>query len=143
MLDCLQEICLYIGFLYVISSVVHALRKLLLWEKNHFARYGGGWAVITGATDGIGLGYCEELAKRKFNIVMVSRNPDKLQRTAKELEAANPGVQVRTVVADFQRSFEEGFFERIVQEIADLDVSVLVNNIGTLIDIMPFTEHPP
>ena len=32
------------------------------------------WAVVTGATDGIGKGFCEKLAKEGFNIVIVGRN---------------------------------------------------------------------
>ena len=39
----------------------------------------GSWAMVTGASDGIGLGYCKELARQGFNIIMVSRNKEKLQ----------------------------------------------------------------
>lgn len=33
------------------------------------------WAVVTGATDGIGLGFCEVLTQLGFNLVLISRNP--------------------------------------------------------------------
>lgn len=39
--------------------------------KNLFKRYGGGWAVITGATHGIGEAYAFELAKQGFNIAII------------------------------------------------------------------------
>ena len=39
----------------------------------------GDWAVITGATDGIGKGFAKELASKGINIVLVSRTLAKLQ----------------------------------------------------------------
>jgi 17beta-estradiol 17-dehydrogenase / very-long-chain 3-oxoacyl-CoA reductase len=50
-------------------------------------RYGpkGSWAVVTGSTDGIGKAFAMELASRGFNLVLISRNIDKLNATAKEL----------------------------------------------------------
>ncbi|XP_068849372.1 inactive hydroxysteroid dehydrogenase-like protein 1 isoform X2 [Capricornis sumatraensis] len=39
----------------------------------------GRWAVVSGATDGIGRAYAEELASRGLNIVLISRNQEKLQ----------------------------------------------------------------
>lgn len=36
------------------------------------------WALITGATDGLGKALCEELAKIGYNLIMISRNKEKL-----------------------------------------------------------------
>lgn len=44
------------------------------------------WAVVTGATDGIGLGFCEVLAALGFNIVLISRSKEKLDVTAENLK---------------------------------------------------------
>ena len=44
----------------------------------------GKWAIVTGCTQGIGLAYTKELAKRKINVVLVSRNPDKLAALSKD-----------------------------------------------------------
>ena len=41
--------------------------------------------VVTGATDGIGWAYSKQLAKRGINIVLISRNRDKLNNHAQEL----------------------------------------------------------
>jgi short-subunit dehydrogenase len=41
--------------------------------------------VITGSTDGIGKEYAKELAKRGLNIVLISRNIDKLHKIASEI----------------------------------------------------------
>jgi len=45
----------------------------------------GSWAVITGASDGIGLAYCHLLAKQGFNILMISRSEEKLKDVQKQV----------------------------------------------------------
>lgn len=100
--------------------------------RNSISKYGqGSWAAVTGSTDGIGLGFARTLAKYGFNIVLISRNPEKLAKTAEEISRLH-SVQVRTVVADFSKCTENPseFFGRIDEETRDLDVSILVNNVG-------------
>jgi short-subunit dehydrogenase len=41
--------------------------------------------AVTGSTDGIGKEYALELARRGFNVVLISRNPDKLRAVATEI----------------------------------------------------------
>lgn len=45
---------------------------------NLLKRYGGGWALVTGGSEGIGFAIAEELAKDGFNIILVSRSKEKL-----------------------------------------------------------------
>lgn len=50
--------------------------------------------VITGATDGIGREFALQLAKAGFGVVLVSRNPEKLQKLANEIgESLSPRCQ--------------------------------------------------
>ena len=39
----------------------------------------GGWALVTGATDGIGRAYADVLASKGLDVVIVSRSEEKLQ----------------------------------------------------------------
>jgi 17beta-estradiol 17-dehydrogenase / very-long-chain 3-oxoacyl-CoA reductase len=55
------------------------------------------WALVTGATDGLGVAWAHELAASGFNIVLHGRNPAKLATIKAELEAAHQ-VQVRTLI---------------------------------------------
>jgi len=80
---------------YEISSTVydlwlgHVLGRAVDFKKQ------GSWAVITGATDGIGLAYARELAKKGINICLISRTEEKLVRCAKAIEAE---CQVKTKI---------------------------------------------
>ena len=53
-------------------------------------RYGSSkkelWALITGSAMGIGKAYSQELAKIGFNIIMVDKEDDKMEKTQQELE---------------------------------------------------------
>uniref|UniRef100_A0A182N9W6 Steroid dehydrogenase n=1 Tax=Anopheles dirus TaxID=7168 RepID=A0A182N9W6_9DIPT len=87
----------------------------------------GEWALITGATDGIGKAYAQALARKGLNIILVSRTLSKLQDAAKEIETE---FKVRTMViaADFTGGAE--IYEQIQRQIENLEIGVLVNNVG-------------
>ncbi|XP_055329671.1 very-long-chain 3-oxoacyl-CoA reductase-B-like [Paramacrobiotus metropolitanus] len=87
----------------------------------------GEWAVITGATDGIGKAYAFDLARRGCNIILISRSEEKLQKVAKEIESVH-GVKTKIIVANF--SHVEGVYEHIKRELDGLEIGVLVNNVG-------------
>jgi len=122
---------------HLLSNTGRLLEILLVSEKNLIERYGqGSWAVITGASEGIGKAFCLHFAKRGFNIVLIARNQQKLEEVIKEIKRDHPLVQTRVVLADFSESYQQGFIEKIEKETADLDVSVLVNNVGQI-----FIDH--
>ena len=51
-------------FVVFIAKLLWSFVKIILPEKNYGERYGEQtWAIVTGGSDGIGLGFCEELAK--------------------------------------------------------------------------------
>ncbi len=90
----------------------------------------GKWAVVTGATDGIGKEFAFQLAQKGVNIVLISRNPDKLKQVASEIESQHR-VQTKTVAVDFTQSDEE-YEERVEAELKGLEIGVLVNNVGMM-----------
>jgi 17beta-estradiol 17-dehydrogenase / very-long-chain 3-oxoacyl-CoA reductase len=91
----------------------------------------GKYAVVTGATDGIGKAYALALAKQGLSVVLISRTEAKLQAVAAEIDAHNhPGVEkTQYVVCDYSQ-FEGGDGARVAAALAGLDVAVLINNVG-------------
>ena len=60
----------------------------------------GKWALVCGASKGLGLGCAQALAAEGVNVVMVARGAEVLQASAARLREACPGVQVIAVAAD-------------------------------------------
>ncbi|OCT82029.1 hypothetical protein XELAEV_18024537mg [Xenopus laevis] len=101
-----------------------------VWVLGSGAQVGpriGKWAVVTGATDGIGKAYAEELARRGMNIVLISRSPEKLEEAAIHIKQKFK-VETKIIAADFGKPTE--IYERIEAGLRDLEIGVLVNNVG-------------
>lgn len=60
----------------------------------------GRWALVCGASKGLGLGCAQALAGEGVNVVMVARGREALEASAAGIRAAAPGVQVIAVAAD-------------------------------------------
>jgi short-subunit dehydrogenase len=56
-----------------------------------------GLAVVTGCTDGIGKAFAIGLAKKGFNVVLISRSKDKLQATKTEVGASSLSVWLKII----------------------------------------------
>ena len=91
------------------------------------------WALITGSTDGIGLGFAKELCSRGFNVLLHGRNMGKLQRVKSELLTAFPARSVAIAVADAS-DFNQTSLYTLVQQASNLPdggrLRILVNNVG-------------
>jgi short-subunit dehydrogenase len=84
------------------------------------------WALVTGATSGIGESYSRLLAGNNYNIVLVARDLPRLQERAAALEAKF-GISTHVIQADL--ATDEGCL-RVEKYIAENQVDVLVNNAG-------------
>lgn len=85
-------------------------------------------ALVTGPTAGLGAGYAETLARRGFDLVLVSRDESRLETMAVDL-AARFGVQVETLAADLT---SRAGIDRVAQRITESarPIHTLVNNAG-------------
>jgi short-subunit dehydrogenase len=84
-------------------------------------RYGP-WAVVAGASDGIGAAFAEELARHGVRVVLVARRRPLLEELADRL-----GVETRVVALDLST---ESAAEDLAAATADLEVGLLVYNAG-------------
>jgi 17beta-estradiol 17-dehydrogenase / very-long-chain 3-oxoacyl-CoA reductase len=91
------------------------------------------WALVTGASDGIGFGFVQELAAHGFNIILHGRNKSKLEGLVSQVQEQYPTQQFRIFVLDVsQRDDWQDKFKEFVSELKtwEINLKVLVNNVG-------------
>ena len=80
--------------------------------------------------DGIGKAYALALAKKGLNVMLISRTESKLQDVKKEIDDKKyDGVSVSYVVCDYSK-FDKAAKDKVAKAVKDLEVGVLVNNVG-------------
>ncbi len=90
----LQDAIFYLGLYYLTKTALsfttgtyRVFKTFILpsvWPR-YFRKEYGQWAVVTGCTAGIGLGYVEALAENGMDIVLVGRTRSKLDNVAKNI----------------------------------------------------------
>jgi short-subunit dehydrogenase len=102
--------------------------------RDHY----GPWALIIGASDGIGAAFAETLAARGLDVVLVARRRPLLDELAARLSAQH-GVRANVIIADV--STVDGLAE-VLGVVADLEPGMLVANaahpgVGEFLDRSP------
>lgn len=93
---------------------------------NPFYQRYGAWAVVTGASEGIGAAFARELAASKFHLVLVARRQSLLDSLATELTDLY-GIQVHIIATDL--STAKGT-SSVIDACAELDIGLLVQAAG-------------
>jgi short-subunit dehydrogenase len=91
-----------------------------------FVEQFGPWALVTGASSGIGEALARRLAEIGLNLVLVALPDDRLKNVAEDLQS-DYSVRTRVVPVDLSQG---DFLPVIKQATADLQVGLLVNNAG-------------
>src|SRR5260370_11129727 len=87
----------------------------------------GPWAIITGASSGIGKEFARQLAASGINVVLVARRETALIEVGRSI-AKDFKVQYRVIVMDLS---QEGFISKLAEHTKDLDIGFVVSNAGT------------
>lgn len=116
----------------LIPGVVLAVR--LVYTILHYAlgnfsytKYKGEWAVITGASAGIGAGMARRLSKRGINVALLARSIDKLKVVADE--CSKNGVDTKIIPFDFAEALVSDWNE-LESTLKALGPTILINNVG-------------
>ncbi|KAL7495448.1 hypothetical protein ACHAWT_003919 [Skeletonema menzelii] len=131
--DPIPAACVAVGGLKLLSVLLGLLGYIYKWQFRPSFKVTkfGKYAVITGATDGIGKAYAFALAKRGMSIILISRTESKLQEVAKEIDAKNfKGIEkTKYIVCDYS-NFDQKTRDSMEKDLKDLDVGILINNVG-------------
>ena len=135
--------------LYKLSSFTwyHFLRPYNLSKYKQGGK-GEPWALVTGASDGIGVGFAEELASQGFNVILHGRNEQKLQGVKERLLSEWPSRKFEILILDAVA--DAGNTDKMaaaLTEFKDLNIKILINNVGGVAGGKPtfrkFSEQPP
>ena len=87
-----------------------------------------GYALITGATSGIGYELCKLFAADGYNVVLVARSEERLQQVAKEITDKHNVVVFPLAKNLFKREAAEEIYDELKQ--SNIHVTALVNDAG-------------
>lgn len=90
-------------------------------------------ALVTGASDGIGLGFAQELLVSGFNVILHGRNPIKLRKVQAQLQQQHPDCDIKIWIVDAsdQPSWADPSSSLLATLIeSKIVLKVLVNNVG-------------
>lgn len=131
-----------IGFLATGRFAYRLLASTLIGLRTHlwsrlvrldFRSKYGAWALVTGATDGVGLEYARQLAGRGLNLLILGRSAEKLAAVREELTRRHPALEVVPLLADLN-SDDPTLYGRLARELDGREVGILVNNAGVMYD---------
>ncbi len=94
--------------------------------KRDFAERYGPWALVTGASSGIGREFARQVAARGLNVALVARRAERLAELADEL-AMRHAIDTRVAAVDLCR---DDFLESIREATTGLEIGLLVNSAG-------------
>lgn len=98
-------------------------------DPSYLKKTFGGWALITGASSGIGKDLAFLLASEGFDVILSARRKEVLDEIAKEIQQKHK-VQTKVVVSDLgSKEGPRTLYETVVNELK-LDVGLLINNAG-------------
>jgi uncharacterized protein len=100
------------------------------------AKYGP-WALIAGASDGVGAAFAETIAHNGINVILLARRAEVLNEVAEGIHGRT-GVETRVVVTDLSAP---DAMESILAATDDLDIGLLVYCAGADADFAPFLEN--
>jgi short-subunit dehydrogenase len=105
-------------------------------DKASFAARYGSWAIVAGASEGLGAGYAQELASRGLNLILIARRYELLQSLASEL-STKYNVETKIIVLDLSAADAA---EQIVEETNELEIGLLIYN-AAFSAIGPFLDR--
>jgi 17beta-estradiol 17-dehydrogenase / very-long-chain 3-oxoacyl-CoA reductase len=137
--QCTLNTLAYLALSYIVYRIVWAIYiivypYLIASPPDLHKLAGAKWAVVTGSTDGIGKAYAFELARKGFNLLLISRTQSKLDTTKEEIKKEYGNIEIETVSYDFSNANLNDYKKEVLPAIEKREVGILVNNVGLSYD---------
>ena len=124
-------------FLLGLALTLYSLLKILLFVTSRFrlkriewhkiTSKGDGWAVVSGATDGIGLEFARQLHQQGVNVLLLGRSPEKLQNAIKSIQIKSSNAQLDSYIIDLADPNWDQLYDKALK---GKKVTILVNCAG-------------
>lgn len=120
--------------LFFLQSTARFLAFHLLTPSEPLKKYKradtDAYALITGASAGIGLGVARELVNQGFGVILLGHLAVELAAAADSIRQARPGAKVRTLLLDARSTTPDDMAAAVASLSSELTITVLVNNVG-------------
>ena len=122
-------------FIKMIISLLKVIYKhYILKEVDFKKKYGDGWCIITGGSTGIGLSYAKQFLKRKYRILLISSNIEKLEKAKESLLKLFPSSTIEILSYNLSTPYNQEIYDdlksKINEKIKNEEISILINNAG-------------
>lgn len=123
----------FVGAIVVASQVLHFVQFIWFYflRPSSVRKYLHGpapYALVTGATDGIGKAVAHELFHKGFNLIIHGRNEEKIRKVIAEIKATGGNGDIRYFVADASKGGHD--FAQLLAPFADLNITLVIHNVG-------------
>lgn len=143
-----NQLFLAVGVLVVTQTAYSFLRLAVIYfgpsRVKRYLHSPNSYALITGATDGIGKAVAKELYQKGFNLILHGRNEEKLRKVQEEIESSGGAKDIKLWVVNANEPAVD--FEAAAAQWVGLEVTLVINNVGsapvrqTTIDGIPSSE---
>ena len=132
----ISNIFYFIGFsvtLYYSLKFIHFFLHFFSKKIDIKTRYyqKDSWAIVTGASDGIGKEFAKKFASLGFNVCLMARNKEKTDNVVKKIQFLSPNIKLQSFICDFKDAGNDDFADKMRIKLLEFeDICILVNNVG-------------